>query len=411
MGDCVMKKKSTILIIVFILLAVIYIIRGILSDRVIKESLYRGTIEDSINTKGLVIKNEKLYSPKVKGVLDSQFSSGDRVAAGSLVAVIYKGSVDPDVKNRLEQVNRKIAILETNQAKNATFSNDISKLEHEISSNVDEIIKAGYNKNMEKITAIKYTISALAEHKAAIEGNTKAKSQTLESLRQTKADLETQIGVAQSSIYAENAGVFSSYIDGLEDLITPKNMKELTVSKFNELYNFDEENVKNSTEKNDTYACKIIDNFVYYISFIADSEKLAKVKVGDSAKIRFYDISANSVQTKVSHISKPENGKCVVILECNTFHEGLLEKRFVNIDFIKKSYSGFRVNVDALRTKDNANGIYVLREKILTFIPVNVLYNSGEVLIVDSADKNNPLKLYDEVVINASEFREGQMID
>ena len=26
-----------------------------------------------------------------------------------------------------------------------------------------------------------------------------------------------------------------------------------------------------------------------------------------------------------------KNGKCVVILECNTFHEGLLEKRFVSL--------------------------------------------------------------------------------
>jgi len=406
-----MKNKKYILIFVFALLAIIYIIRAFASGRVVKETLYRDYIEDSISTKGMMIKYESLYSPDIDGMLDAKFTSGERVATGSQIAVVYKGTVDANVKNRLEQVNKKIAVLEKSYTENESFSNDISKLEQEITSYLEEIISLGYDKDMSGVASLKYNITALAEHKATIEGNTPAKTSTLDQLKQTKAELEAQIGAAESSIYAQSPGIFSSYIDGLEQLITPYNMHELTPAKFDELYSFDENNIKSNENNDNIYSCKVIDNYRYFIAFNIDEDKLAGIEAGDKAKIRFYDISTNATEVEVFHVSPVEEGRAVVIAECHNFHEGLLEKRFVNIDFIKETYSGYKASLSALRTKENKNGLYVLRENILTFVPVNILYNMDDVLIVDSADEKNPLKLYDEVVISAPNYEEGQMID
>lgn len=405
-----MKNKKYILIFVFVLLAIIYIIRAFAGGRIVKETLYSNTVEDSITVKALVIKNETLYSAQSKGTPQTKFSSGDRVAVGSEIAVIYTGTIDAELKNNLEQVNRKIEILQSNKTENNSFSNDISKLEQEISSNLDAIIESSYKKDMYSITSLKYNISALAEHKFAVEGNTPAKNSTLETLKQTKAKLEEQIGAAQSSIYTNTSGLFSSYIDGLEELITPNNMTELTPSKFDELCNFDEKNVKSSKNKKDNYVCKVIDNYTYYIAFNIDEKKLYGLDVGDSAGLRFYDISPSVSNAVVTYISPVENGQATIILECRDYQEGLLENRFVNIDFVKSRYSGYKVSLDALRTKGNENGLYVNREGILTFVPVSILYNKDDFLIVESADENNPLKLYDEVIIHASSYKEGQMI-
>ena len=407
-----MKNKNLTLIIVFALLAIIYIIRSFASGTVVKETLYKERIEDSINTKGMVVKYESLYSPDVQGVMDSKFASGERVSKGSLIAVIYKGSVDPDVKNRLEQVNRKISIIEGNQVKNSAFSNDISKIEQEISSNIDGIIQSSYMRDMKNVASLKYNITALTEHKGTIEGHTQAKSATLDSLYQTKADLETKIGVAQNSIYAQSSGLFSSYIDGLEQLVTPYNMHELTPSKFDELYEFDENNVKTNSDSGGNYVCKIIDNYRYFIAFKADSEKVSDLKEGDSTHLRFYDISTSSVPVEIFWVSPvEEDGERIVIVECHDYQEGLLEKRFINMDFIKKAYNGYKLSLSALRTKDNQNGVYVIRENILRFVPVNIVYKEGDTILVDSQDESNPLRLYDEVVINASEYQEGQLIN
>ena len=75
------------------------------------------------------------------------------------------------------------------------------------------------------------------------------------------------------------------------------------------------------------------------------------------AGLRFYDISPNIAHASITYISPVENGQATIILECRDYQEGLLENRFVNIDFVKSSYSGYKVSLDALRTKGNENGL------------------------------------------------------
>lgn len=406
-----MKSKKNIFIFVFVLLAIIYIVRALISGNIVKDTLYKDTIEDSVNTKGLVIKYETLYSPQIDGVLDAKFASGDRVASGSQIAVTYNGSVDAGVKTKLEQVNKKIAILESSQHENTAFSNDISKLEQEISSCLSGIIDASYKKDMSSVALLKYSITALAEHKSAIEGGSGAKTSTLDLLKQTKADLESRIGAAESSIYSKNSGIFSSYIDGLEELITPYNMHELTPSQFDELKSFDEENIRENKTSNEVYACKVIDNYRYFIAVALEEKSVSGIEAGDKVRLRFYDISPKSSEAEVFSVSPAEDGRSVVILECHNYKEGLLEQRFVNIDFIKKTYSGYKLSLSALRTKDNENGVYVLRENVVTFVPVEIVYNENDVLLVDSKSKDAPLKLYDEIIVNSPDIKEGQMVN
>ena len=406
-----MKGKKYYFIFVFVLLAIIYIIRAFVNGNVVKDTLYKDTVEDSVNTKAMVIKYENIYSSDIDGVLDAKFESGDRVASGSQIAVTYNGSVDPRVKIKLEQINKKISILESRHNENTAFSNDISKLEQEISSDLTKIIDESYKKNMPSVSLLKYSITALTEHKATIEGNTQATSSTLDTLKSSKAELEAQIGAAESSIYARNSGIFSSYIDGLEELITPYNMHELTPSKFDELQMFDETNVRENKTSNGVYACKIIDNYRYFIAITLDEAQLSGTKVGDNIKLRFYDVSPKSSTAKVFHISPAQDGRYVVICECRNYQEGLLEQRFVNVDFVKKTYSGYKISLSALRTKGNENGVYVLRENIVTFVPVNIVYNENDTLIVSSASEENPLKLYDEIIVNSPDVEEGQMLN
>jgi len=46
----------------------------------------------------------------------------------------------------------------------------------------------------------------------------------------------------------------------------------------------------------------------------------------------------------------------------------------------------------------------------LKFIPVDILYSSQDIAIVDSASKETPLRLYDEVVVRANSYEEGKLL-
>ena len=77
-----MKNKINILIPIFIVLVLIYVIRSVAGPRVQVEVLLEGSMEDVVNTKAVLIKNETLLNPTVDGVSEPLVSDGTRVAAG-----------------------------------------------------------------------------------------------------------------------------------------------------------------------------------------------------------------------------------------------------------------------------------------------------------------------------------------
>ena len=99
-----------------------------------------------------------------------------------------------------------------------------------------------------------------------------------------------------------------------------------------------------------------------------------------------------------------------VIVECTRHIDSLLRRRFVNLEFVKHRYSGYRLSVKSLRTKDDVTGVYVRRDDMMKFVPVNILYNTQDIAIVDSADTMNPLRLYDEVIVKADSYEEGKLL-
>jgi len=151
-------------------------------------------------------------------------------------------------------------------------------------------------------------------------------------------------------------------------------------------------------------------NFRYFIAVNLPADRLSGLRIDSMVQVRFYDLFASPVKAKVLYMSPTEEEQCTVVLEVNQHIDSLLESRFVNLDFVKSRYDGYRVSVKAIRTKDNVNGVYVRRDGSLHFIPVTIIYNTQDVAIVDSADKELPLRLYDEVVVSAGSYEEGKLL-
>ncbi len=396
-----MKRKINILIPIFVVLVLVYVLRSVFGSHVQIETLHQSSIEDMVNTKGVVIKYESALAQGVSGTLEPAVLSGTRVAAGQEVATVYSGEVDSELKNRLEQVHKKISQIEKNRADLTGFSGDISRLEQQITAKTNELIEKSLNGDMAGVAEIQFVIESLCEKKSQVAGNTAADN-TLDELYAQKAELEGRIGAVQHSITAPFPGVFSVACDGYEALVTPYNMTELAPSSLSNLL------AQENKPQEDVSGCKIMQNYRYFIAINLPIERLNGLQIDSSVRLRFYDLFADLIHAKVQYISPEEEGECTVILEVNQHVDALLERRFVNLDFVKSRYEGYRVSVKSLRTKDNVNGVYVRRDGAFHFIPVNILYNTQDVAIVESADKTLPLRLYDEVVISGGKHEEGK---
>ena len=88
----------------------------------------------------------------------------------------------------------------------------------------------------------------------------------------------------------------------------------------------------------------------------------------------------------------------------------MILKRIANVEVIKSKYSGFKLSVNAIKTLNDENGVYAVREGSMRFIPTEIIYNTEDTVIVKSKDSENPLKLYDEIVIKADSYEEGKTV-
>ena len=406
-----MRNKWYLPVVIFLLLVSVYFIRGRFETRAQFEILREGSMEEMVSTKGVIIKYETLYETGSNGTVEAKVAGGTRVAKGTLLANVYSGTVDSEVMAKLDRVNKKIEMVQSSREEGLSFSSDVSKLDSEISSKVNAVIENAQKKKMRKVSELKTSLSALAERKAVISGQQSAGEGTLEELQQTRQTLLGQVGTVQKELRSSCSGVFVPYTDGLEALITPYNMDALTPGKVAELLDTDRKNASAKQENASVFACKVVDNFRYFVAVNIDSAKAAGLKQGDEISLRFHELSADSVSAQIYLVSSEEDGQVTVICECSKFMDSLLEKRCVSVDFIRHRYKGYRVSVETIRTQDGAVGVFAKRDGVMRFLPVNILYNTQDIAIVTSADEKKPLKLYDEIIVKAERFEEGAFVN
>ncbi|MDK2810626.1 MAG: hypothetical protein PWR27_1335 [Petroclostridium sp.] len=368
-----------------------------------------GILEDCESTTGYIIREEKLLYSNVAGSFDEIAKEGERIAKGSKVATVYKNHVDPKIQEAIKRINERIADINNNQAKNDIFSEDLQKLEKQISNKINEVINISYDHKSAKLFQIKEDINKILDKKLIISGEKGASGQNLEALKKEKENYENQLRSSKVDLITEVSGILSYNIDGMEQILVPEKINEFKPSDFQSLDNI---NFNSKTEgKVGQPVAKIIDNFEWYIGFLMDAKKIYPLKVGDKVNVRFKDIKNTVVDASVYYISSEEKGKAVVVLSSNKYIDSMHEIRKVNIDIIKQAYSGFKIPVSAVRVQNGKTGVYIIKDRVARFREIEILFKNNDFAIVKENNLNdNGLLLYDEVITKSNNIEEGKLI-
>lgn len=390
------------------LLLLYYILRSVISDSLVTEMVKTGTMENAVTVQGLLIKNETVYTADAAGAFEPQAGEGAKVSKGSRIGSVYKGEIDPGLKKQLNQVNKRIDTLKSSAVQSQTFSNDLGKVDSEINSEINSLISSAGRGEMKKVSQYKMAVSMLATHRAVINGEDVA-VETQADLEAQKRSLETQMGASRSDIYARNSGVFSTYLDGLEGEITPARIPEL---KPNDLKKYKDISIKTvSQAESGKPVCKVVDNFEYYTAVALDAKLASDLREGQSIKLRFSKLSTDPVDCTIRSISEEQGGQVVLAAAANTHVADLFSKRQVAVDVIKSQHKGLKIPVSAIRTQGDVKGVYVIRESVMKFVPVDISYNDSEYAIVrENAEDKNALKLYDELILRADSYEDGKLV-
>lgn len=357
------------------------------------------TVEYAINDKqAVIIREEEVYYSDIDGTLYNHASEGDRVAKDSPICTIFSGNISDDSLNELRTLDKKIRHRKSRLRESTIYGIDGIDTESKIAGIIKDIGPAGEDNDVVKISDYKEDLNNL---RAGVEISDE---DMLQSLIFEKEALETRISTNKSEISTEMSGVFTTYIDGLEEVLLPESMDGYTVEYIRSMTFSDPRKLTGKTVSADNAICKVVNNHIWYVAMVIPTDEADKHSEGESVSLRFNSIAGQLVKGTINRISEEnENGSKLVIIKCPSYFEGAFSYRAADIDLIFESYTGYKVPVHAIRSDDDG------KQYVLGMIGSNeykcycdILYTERdmEYIIVESVEgAQNKLSRMERIVL------------
>ncbi|MBR5942275.1 MAG: hypothetical protein IKZ81_02935 [Clostridia bacterium] len=403
-----MKKNPgrfiSVAVSVLLIAYVAYNIFNLVYDPVKTEQARRVRVDDSITVAGVALRSEVLVETSPTGIVDYLVSDGDRVAKGERIANVYTSARGADVEERLRETEAEIARLEA--ALGAQGSGvDAYSIETGIRNGLAELADACREGKLRNADAVMDEVLTGFNMRQVVQGNVEGFTTRLEALKEEYASLKSSRVGEYDSVYSKDSGYFVSYTDSFEELVDYDRITELTPAEISDLC---ERTPEVSSRSN---VGKLIDEYEwYYVAPISESDA-ARLSVNQTLPVRFSSSLAYDVYFTVEKLETDEDGNCAVIFSCNNINNELACMRADRAIIRLNSYSGVRVNSDALRVVDGEQGVYIARGQKVAFRKVDPIY-TGDGYIISRINKEDAsmLQLYDDIIIGGKDMYAGKLI-
>lgn len=358
-----------------------------------------GTYEESVNANGIVIRKEYPITVDAQGTLQSSAVNGAKVTRSALVGYWYKGNVDSWISQDLQEVNERLNEINIAEASDSYVSQDAMLIDNQIGTLSEEIIRYTKEGNFTKVEETKRRINSLIGRKTAIGGGSGAVSTLKSELEARKQQLEAQLGSQRQNLAAPHGGVYYDTVDGLETQLTMDTSNSLGVSDLENLLKQDKRTVDTSIVP--FPVCKVVDNAEWQVAVLMTKKDAQDFQVDQAVSLRITGEEHDAVEAKVKSISAEQNGKTVIVVGSSKYIPDIYIKRNVNVDVIKKEYSGLKVPSEAVVEQNGETFVYINKLGVAEKRAVNVLYKAEDIAIIKEDNvREDALLLYDDVIIN-----------
>lgn len=363
------------------------------------------TIEETIGFKGFALRDEKIIDTSASGTVIPLAHDGKRVANGDDIAVVCQNDDQAAAYTKLESLKQELERYKNINDPDGTQELSADKLNTKISDAYDDIMNAvttgKYDELPDALTAY---ADKCATKQILTEGSIDL-SAKLTSLESEIAALTAQ-NINYSSVKAPKSGYYINTIDGYESALSYKDALSLTSQQIESALNAEPAAVSGNS------LGKIVESYKWYIVGETESQNSSYFKNGAKITVNFPKEGVNHV-TMLVEKADMQGDKMTVVLSCSLMDETFANMRTEDMQIVTKSHTGYRVPSNVIRfDEDNNTGIYVLRGKIITFIPVEIIYTEDDFAIISSSSSNGKsVRLYDEVIIKGKDLEDGKVIN
>lgn len=341
----------------------------------------QGTINKSVSTEAVMVKNETVINSPADGELQLMVKPGERVRVGTpLFMVVTAPQQKEDYEKQISYLQKNIKDMQ--KALNSSVSlNALNKSIDEATEKLKAAIKEG---QFDVAASQKKEIARLTNER---QQQLKYSETSIKTLEENINNLKKKLSSLELLVKSPVAGIVSFNVDGMENILTPDNVNKIST---HQLQSIDNQPVHKLPEIADINRpiLKIVDNFAWYL--VADVRN-CKLKVGKS-----YEITI-----KQSEMNEKIKGKLLNVHDTSTVGVFMVQKdipemmefRKVNLEIVTETATGNMIPLSGLVNVDGNQGVYLIEGGSRVFRPVEVVASNDSYAIVEG------LKLGDKILL------------
>lgn len=392
-----LKKKVFIVLIIAIIGIVIYGINYLRSP-LNSQKTEHAEVEVKIDVDAVFVRDEDVYVAPNNGYAYYMYSDGERMKKGTMASCVYAGVPTENQLKELSAIDRKLKSSMYSVSNSIDVSTDPEAAESKIDSFRREIIEAAKSDDITSVGEYKAMINAVRANETTVEF-----IETEESLRSMREATEQKIGFDKSEIYSEHSGVFTTILDGLEKVLTPENIENITTKELESVYNVQGQASSRNVNKGEPMF-KIVNNHEWYVLVSTDAKNIGEYEVGKRINMRFDNIPGEETEGKIINIKyEGENKeKALVFIQCQAYLEGAYSFRESKGTIIFDKYSGYKVPVQAVRIDGEQKSVMASAKNRQALYPVKVLYtdiNEGYSIVESVKDSEYQLDNAEYIIL------------
>lgn len=362
---------------------------------------------ETVDTQGLIIREETLIPRSRDGFVYYNIENGSRISKDGCIADLYPGQEAAVTQQKINELTAEIEQLESIQEQGQNTRTNLEIITTQLKKMQTEVIAASSQPSVIGIDGLAADMLAVMNKQQITIGRVTDFEARIATLTAERNAL-LQAGTVQTDpVYSPTAGYFVNAVDGLESVIDVETVTSVTTEEIRAAM----ETVP--TVDSSGYIGKVIGSYEWYLVCVVPASQMTGLALDGRVQIRLPFVSNDTIPVTLVAENRDRNGDMAVVFCCDYMSADLSDIRTEQVQIIVEKHSGLRVPDEAVQFNEAGEaGVYVQVGNMIVFKRIRVEYHSNkeDYSICAVVDESGYLKVYDDVVIEGKNLYDGKIV-
>ncbi len=316
--------------------------------------IQQGELAHTTQSAGLILRDEVIFNAPVSGLLKPMATEGSRAAKGQKLALVIPADKESQLKE-LQKCEKDIVDLQTELMNNgkgagaqAIFDESAASLASVVNLVRSDIAKG----SLANLSAYSASIAVILEQRTTKLMTIDFNDSRLNTLEQTKSNLEKSLGLASGTLTCAQPGIVSFKLDGLETVLKQDLGLKISAEDYRKYISQAQARLSASTKvTKDQPVLRISSNLSQTLVFLLPNTDATQYKVDDFISINIPAEGQTLANCRVLR-SEAVGSDDLLVVRTDRKVEWLSDRRIVQAELTLSTSKGLKVPVSALINHD-----------------------------------------------------------